>query len=92
MVASTAESAAAAHARLSAVAEAIPFLSGSNARPGPIDVLDVEPIDGEISSGGQPVELLTALIRESRGDMLWLRPDQFREPREDAMAHLVGEA
>lgn len=92
MVASTAESAAAAHARLSAVAEAIPFLSGSNARPGPIDVLDVEPIDGEISSGGQPVELLTALIRESRGDMLWLRPDQFRKPREDAMAHLVGEA
>ena len=24
--------------------------------------------------------------------MLWLRPDQFRKPREDAMAHLVHEA
>lgn len=91
MVAVTAETAAAAHQRLEAVARALPYLTASTVRPADGDVEHVQPIDGEISSGGNPVHLLAALIRESKGDLLWLRPDQFRKPREDAMAQIVGE-
>ena len=91
MVEISADSAAAAHARLQAVGRALPHLTASNVRPADGDVESVQPVDGEISSGGQPVELLAALIRGSTGDLLWLRPDQFRKPREDAMAQLVGE-
>lgn len=91
MVAETAAMAAASHIRLEAVARALPYLTASNVRPAEGAVHDVRPVDGEISSGGNPVELLAALIRESRGDLLWMRPDQFRKPREDAMAAIVGE-
>ncbi|MEC9050976.1 MAG: DNA-binding response regulator, partial [Actinomycetota bacterium] len=91
MVEISADAAAAAHARLEAVGRALPHLTASNVRPADGDVESVRPVDGEISSGGQPVELLAALIRGSTGDLLWLRPDQFRKPREDAMAQLVGE-
>ncbi|TIC80211.1 helix-turn-helix transcriptional regulator [Nocardioides sp. GY 10127] len=90
-IAETSRAAAEAHRRLEAISDAVPFLTATNVRPGPGEVLDVLPVDGEISSGGNPVELLTSLIRESSGDLLWLRPDQFRRPREDAMAALVGE-
>lgn len=91
MLTETADSAARAHAQLDAVAAAIPFLAAA-AKPAPGEVFDVLPLDGEVSAGGQPVELLTALIRASKGDLLWLRPDQFRRPREDAMADVVREA
>ncbi|WP_328828217.1 helix-turn-helix transcriptional regulator [Nocardioides acrostichi] len=91
LVAESAEAVRATNARLEAVARAIPFLTASNVRPAPGAVTGVEPVDGEISSGGNPVELLTALIRASSGDLLWLRPDQFREPREDAMAEVIAE-
>ena len=91
MVEISAESAAAAHGRLEAVARALPHLTASNVRPADGELAEVQPVDGEISSGGQPVELLAALIRGSMGDLLWLRPDQFRKPREDAMAQIVGE-
>ena len=85
MVEVSAESAAAAHARLEAVGRALPYLTASNVRPADADMEEVHPVDGE------PVQLLASLIRESRGDLLWLRPDQFRKPREDAMAQIVGE-
>ncbi len=91
MVEISADAAAAAHARLEAVGRALPHLTASNVRPADGDVESVRPVDGEISSGGQPIALLAALIRGSTGDLLWLRPDQFRKPREDAMAQLVGE-
>ena len=78
--------------RLEGVARALPHLAAPAARPKPGEVSDVQPLDGEISSGGNPVPLLHALITESAGDLLWLRPDQFRKPREDAMAVVVGEA
>lgn len=88
----TAHAATVATARLEGVARALPHLVAPAARPKPGEVVDVRPIDGEISSGGNPVPLLHALITESVGDLLWLRPDQFRKPREDAMAAVVGEA
>lgn len=92
MLSETAGSAARAHAQLDAVAAAIPFLAAPAVRPGPGKVSDVVPLDGEVSSGGQPVELLSALIEASKGDLLWLRPDQFRRPREDVMADVVASA
>ncbi len=78
--------------RMEHVARALPHLIAPAVRPQPGEVLDVIPLDGEISSGGNPVPLLHALISGSAGDLLWLRPDQFRQPREDAMAAVVGEA
>lgn len=78
--------------RLEGLALAVQHLYGAAARPAPGAVEGVRPIDGEVSAGGEPVALLTSLIRESTGDLLWWRPDQFRVPREDAMAVVVGEA
>ena len=52
----------------------------------------VQPLDGELSSGGNPLQLLTTIIDETTGDLLWLRPDAWRMPRESAMAKVVSEA
>jgi len=89
LVGEQAADAARVRRRLDALAAAIPFLTAGSARPGPGEVHDVEPIDGEISSGGQPVALIAALIAQSKGDMLWLRPDQWRIPREDLMIEVI---
>ena len=88
----TADAAALATTRLQDVARAIPHLAAPGARPKPGEVLDVQPLDGELSAGGNPVPLLRALITESAGDLCWLRPDDFGSKREAAMAVVVGEA
>jgi DNA-binding CsgD family transcriptional regulator len=75
--------------RLDALSAAVPFLTAGAARPAAGEVHDVEPLDGEISSGGQPVALIAALMAQSKGDILWLRPDQWRIPREDAMLDVL---
>lgn len=87
----TAEMAGRAEEQLAEIARAIPYLTATNVKPVEGAHIEVAPLDGEISRGGNPVPLLTSLIRQSRGDLLWLRPDQFRRPREDAMAFVVGE-
>ena len=89
LVADQAGEAARVRRRLDALSAAIPFLTAGAARPGPGEVHDVEPIDGEISSGGQPVALIAALVAQSKGDILWLRPDQWRIPREDQMLGVI---
>lgn len=76
---------------LDLVAAALPFVAASSAKPRPGEVHDVEPIDGEISSGGEPAQLLTDLILRGKGDLLWWRPDAWRLPREDRMTDLVRE-
>jgi DNA-binding CsgD family transcriptional regulator len=91
MVARQAEDAALAHRRLEQVRAAIPFLTAGGVRPAPGEVHDLVPLDGEISSGGQPVGLIAALIAQSQGDLLWLRPDQWRIPREDEMLQVVAD-
>ncbi len=91
MLSETAASAARAHSQLAAVATAIPFLTASrnpHADPGS----EVVPLDGELSAGGDVGALVQALVPASRGDLLWLRPDQFRKQREEAMAAMVGAA
>ena len=45
-----------------------------------------------MSAGGNALELLTALIEQSRGDLLFLRPDTWLMPRESAISQVVGRA
>ncbi|MEV7430967.1 MULTISPECIES: helix-turn-helix transcriptional regulator [unclassified Nocardioides] len=86
----TAATAARAHSRLSDLAAAVPLLAGRGAGADPGEVEEVRPIDGEVSSGGQAGGLLRSLIERSRGDIRWLRPDQFRQADEGEMIDLVG--
>jgi hypothetical protein len=79
-----------AHDRLEHLAGAVPLLFAAGSRPAPGEVEDVRPLDGELSTGGNALELLTALIEQSRGDLLFLRPDAWLMPRESAMSQVVG--
>lgn len=74
---------------LDLVSAALPFVAAAGAKPAPGQVHGVEPIDGEISSGGQPLALMTDLVMRGKGDLLWLRPDQWRLPREDQLAEVI---
>jgi hypothetical protein len=79
-------------ARLDDLARAIPLLVAARSRPGPGEVEEVHALDGEVSSGGNALVLLTALIEQTGGDLLFLRPDTWVMPRESAMARVVGRA
>jgi DNA-binding CsgD family transcriptional regulator len=92
MVTAEAENAAKVRERLEHLSRAIPYLTAAVTRPGPGEVTDVNALDGEISSGGNALKLLTALIENSRGDLLWLRPDTWRAPREEAITAVVAAA
>ena len=87
-----ARSAASSAAMLAELSSAVPHLVASTTRPDPRHVTEVQPLDGELSSGGNPLELLQLMLRTSRGDMLWLRPDAWAMPRESQVSELVGEA
>jgi DNA-binding CsgD family transcriptional regulator len=78
--------------RLDHLARSIEFLSAAGSRPGPGEVEDLGAIDGEVSAGGNPLALLTALIESSRGDLLFLRPDAWAMAREAAISEVVGRA
>jgi DNA-binding CsgD family transcriptional regulator len=84
--------AAAGARRLRALSDAVPHLVASATRPPEHDLTDVRPLDGELSSGGDPLELLGLMLRTSRGDMLWLRPDAWAMPRESQVSALLAEA
>ena len=78
--------------RLDDLARSIEFLSAAGSRPGPGEVEDLGGIDGEVSTGGNALSLLTALIESSKGDLLFLRPDTWTMPRESAISQVVGRA
>jgi DNA-binding CsgD family transcriptional regulator len=84
--------AAASAAKLRDLASAVPHLVAAATRPDAGDLTDVRPLDGELSSGGDPLELLRLMLRTSRGDMLWLRPDAWAMPRESQVSELLAEA
>ncbi len=84
--------AAAASDRLDALAVAIPRLVAAATRPDEADLADVRPLDGELSSGGNALELIAQMVLTSQGDMLWLRPDAWAMPREAAVAAVLGDA
>jgi hypothetical protein len=48
--------------------------SRAGTRPAPASCEDVGPLDGELSAGGNALQLLTALIDAEPGDLLFLRP------------------
>jgi DNA-binding CsgD family transcriptional regulator len=79
-----------ARERLDDLAGAVPLLVAAGTRPGPGEVENVQPLDGELSSGGNALELLTAMIEQSRGDLLFLRPDAWLMPRESAISQVIA--
>jgi hypothetical protein len=87
-----AEAAVRTRDRLADLARAVPLLVAAGTRPAPGEVEDVHALDGELSSGGNALELLTDLIEQSRGDLLFLRPDAWLMPRESAISQVVGRA
>ena len=91
-VSRAAASAARTRKRLEDLALAVPFMVAESSGPRREDVDDLGPIDGVVSTGGNPLALLTALIESSKGDLLFLRPDTWQEQREAAMAKVVGRA
>ena len=92
LVAREARRASTSAARLDALAEAVPHLVAAAVRPDEDDLAEVRPLDGELSTGGNPLQLLAQMIRGSRGDMLWLRPDAWAMPRESAVSAVLAEA
>lgn len=78
--------------RLEALAWAVPHLVAATTRPDESQFSQVRPLDGELSSGGNPLEMIGDMLRTSRGDMLWLRPDAWAMPRESAVSQLLAEA
>jgi DNA-binding CsgD family transcriptional regulator len=87
-----ARSAAAAATALTELSRAVPHLVAAATRPDRRHLSEVQPLDGELSSGGNPLDLLQLMLRSSRGDMLWLRPDAWAMPRESRVSELLGEA
>jgi hypothetical protein len=92
LIGQEADRAARAEQRLTRLAAAVPLLAAATTRPSTGEVDDVHPIDGEVTSGGNALRLLSNLILESRGDLLWLRPDAWRMPREAAMVEVIKTA
>lgn len=79
-------------ARLDALAWAVPHLVAATTRPDESEFSEVRPLDGELSSGGNALEMIGQMLRTSRGDMLWLRPDAWSMPRESAVSSVLAEA
>jgi hypothetical protein len=50
------------------------------------------PVDGEVMTGGDTADLLASWIGETTGELLFLRPDQWRLPSESQMAVAVAAA
>lgn len=76
---------------LEGVSRAIEMLAAEQrlsvaARPG-----DSDAIKGDVWVGGDVFGLVRTLLLGSAGDLMWLRPDQWRGPREDRMVALVAE-
>lgn len=78
--------------RLDALAWAVPHLVAASTRPDDSEFSEVRPLDGELSSGGDPLEMIGKMLRTSRGDMLWLRPDAWAMTRESKVSLLLAEA
>jgi hypothetical protein len=53
---------------------------------------DAQPLDGEVVTGGDVPQLLADWIGQTTGELLFLRPDQWRMPSESQMAIAVATA
>lgn len=94
MVAAQAVYADRARQRLEGITDAVELLA-EEARAAVADHDRTVPVDGEVITASDPARLYATvrdLILRSRGDLLWLRPDQWRGAQEDLMTELVAEA
>lgn len=73
----------AATARLEGLARALPFLGESGTGRGTES--DASQIDGEVLATGDVPGQLVQWIEETSGELLFLRPDQWRMPSESTM-------
>ena len=73
---------------LARIAEVLPGL----AERGAPHATDAEAVDGDVSAEADVPALIARWIREKRGDLSFLRPDQWRLPSESEMAVAVGNA
>jgi hypothetical protein len=88
-VARQASALADAAAHLDRVALALPALAGL----GPADAdRDAAVIEGEVAADLDVPRLLTSWVRETQGDIIFLRPDQWRMSSESHMARVMDEA
>jgi DNA-binding CsgD family transcriptional regulator len=81
-----------AHRRLDAITAAISVLATDQARQPPGELDGSGPLEGEVVTDEDPYELVRSLVVRGRGELLWLRPDQWRGPREARMTAMVKEA
>jgi DNA-binding CsgD family transcriptional regulator len=95
MVAAQAVHADIAHRRLEELADAVALLAAEVVPSAAPEPDRARPIEGEVFTIDDRADL-HAMVRDlvlgSRGDLLWLRPDQWRGPLEEGMAALVAEA
>lgn len=66
-----------AHDRLITLAQAMPYVAGSTVRAPAAHIDDERPLDGELVTSGSMLRSLQAMIHETSGDMMWLRPDMW---------------
>lgn len=87
-----AERARHAHDRLIDISKAMPHLAGLNARPHDPLIAEEAPLDGEVFASRHLPDTVQALVGQTSGDLLWLRPDQWDLPWETQLVGLVAEA
>lgn len=90
VVESQAASAGRAQRLLDSVGQAIEVLAAEQQLSSSADDATTEPVRGELWVGGDAFSRVRSLLLDHDGDLLWLRPDQWRGPREDRMIDLVA--
>ncbi|GAB6987919.1 hypothetical protein JCM10369A_44490 [Nocardioides pyridinolyticus] len=80
---------------LEGLTDAVGFLPAEDAPAPAADPDRTLRIEGEVITLDNRTDvyaMVRDLVLRSRGDLLWMRPDQWRSPREDMMTTLVAEA
>lgn len=77
--------------RMARLSHTLPLMVSASSRPETGAVDDVQHLDGEVSSGGDPLRLWAYMFSHTHGDLLWLRPDAWRMDREGSMVALIAE-
>lgn len=92
MIQETAAGAARAHSRLQEIAAAMPYLAGRLSAPIAAVADHVQPLDGEVVTGTAEPGMITSLLDQTVGDVMWLRPDQFIVDIEDELSGWIHNA
>lgn len=80
-----------AHDVLDGISRAIAILAAEQRLSVTGEAGDSRPVEGEVWIGGDVFGQVRTMLLSTTGDLLWLRPDQWRGPREDRMVDLVAE-